>query len=442
MPSNINLFRKHNYNKVFVETGSYDGDGIKNAIFSGYKNIYSIELAEKYYYLCKNYFLYNENVHLSLGDSVKELPTILSQINEPTTFWLDAHYSGGDTDFANVLSPLMTEIDIIGSHPIKEHTILIDDMREWQVSYPAIRFGIEELKNKILSINPNYVFSLTDGHVANDILVAEIRKDKPINIIVFSRDRAMQLELFLRSFKECVKESGHYNIKVLYTCSTDAYKQGYDKLISMAYNVEFVNEGNFKLNTIYLIDPNKPHTVFFVDDDVFKEPIDFYDSQMDVFNGDESIACRSLRLSRYLEYCYTLQKPMRQPEYGNNNIFNWSTSSLDFGYPMSLDGHIFRTKEILPHLKDLVYSNPNTLESVMVGVRNKFGKNMVCYNKSPIFNIPINRVQTVNQNICGHIGAEELNTLFLNGKVIDLVPIMGILNKSCHQEVNLTYKDQ
>jgi len=287
MPSNINLFRRRNNNSIFIETGSCNGEGIRNALFSGYKEIYSIELAEHYYQYCKSYFKYNENVHLILGDSVKELPNILDGLKESATFWLDAHYSGGDTDFVGVLSPLMKELDIISQHPVKTHTIIIDDLREWKRDYPAIGFNTEDIKNRILEINPDYVFFQEDGFVSGDILVAEVKRPMPINIVVCSKDRAMQLELFLRSFGMFVKNRKCYVINVLYTYSNDRFKEGYDKLMNPDYpRIIFKKEVDFKKDLIELIDPTKEHTVFFMDDMVFKNVFDFYDRQMDIFNWD------------------------------------------------------------------------------------------------------------------------------------------------------------
>jgi hypothetical protein len=441
MPSNIQLFRRHNYNPIFIETGSYAGEGIKNAIFAGYKIIYSIELAEKHYNYCKSYFKYNDNVNLLHGDSLVELPNVLKKLNEPATFWLDAHYSGGDTDFTNNLTPLMKELGIIKSHFIKTHTIIIDDLREWSRDFPAIGFNVEDIKNKILEISPDYIFSFADGHIAGDILVAEIKKVKPINIVVFSKDRAMQLELFIRSFNVFVKNADQYVINILYAYSLDEFMQGYVKLCeTIPPNVIFHKETDFRSDLICLIGENYPHTVFFTDDDVFINNFDFYDKQMDAFEWDDSIICRSLRLNKSLTYCYSKQTPMKQPPFFGDNTFNWKGQDGDYGYPMSLDGHIFRTKEILSFLIKLDYTSPNTLESSMAKNTKGFPPKMICYDKSMIINNPINIVQNDWNNVHGKIDAEFLNERFLNGQVIELSNFIGINNTSCHQEIPLKFK--
>ncbi len=439
MPSNIQLFEKYNKNKVFIETGTYAGEGVRNAIFAGYKEIHSIELAEKWYYYCKGYFKYIPWVYTYLGDSIEQLPSILSKLTQPATIWLDAHYSGGDTAFKNVITPLLQEIDIIKSHHIKTHTIIIDDLREWRLDYPAIRFGTQEIKDKIMEINPSYVFSLHDGYVPQDVLVAEVELFKPINIVVFSKDRAMQLDLFIRSFKHYVVDPNRYVINVLYTYSNSDFSRGYDKLINRNYeNVKFIKETNFKANLLSLVNSEYPHTVFFVDDNVFKMPFHFYDRQMNVFNEDGSIICRSLRLHKHLSYCYPAQIPLKPPKFMDENIFDWRGQRGDYGYPMSLDGHIFRTGDILPYLQNLEYANPNLLESVLVGSHIAL-PNMICYDKSIVVNNAINKVQTVNNNVHGNISAESLNNRFLNDEYIKLEPFDGLDPSSCHTEFAITY---
>ena len=171
MTAQQNLFKKYP-NPVFVETGTYQGDGVQMALDAGFKTIYSIELIPEYYAYPVERFKGVENVHLILGDSHLVLDELLSKINEPITFWLDGHLGGGVCWLAKYDSPLVQELEAIGRHHIKTHTILIDDLRDWHIETRG--FDTEVLKRKILEINPDYVFTFEDGHVPNDILVAKI----------------------------------------------------------------------------------------------------------------------------------------------------------------------------------------------------------------------------------------------------------------------------
>jgi len=153
---------------------------------------------------------------------------------------------------------------------------------------------------------------------------------------------------------------------------------------------------------------------------------------METFEWDNSIICRSLRLNKNLTYCYPKQTPMKQPSFFGDNTFNWKEQDGDYGYPMSLDGHIFRTKDIFFYLTNMDYTSPNTLESTMANNTHGLPPKMICYDKSIIVNNPINQVQTAWDNVHGNIPAERLNIRYLAGFRIDLHPFDDINNVSCH----------
>ena len=166
---------QHYLKRVFIETGSFMGDGIQNALDAGFEEVYSIELSPNLFNHCVNRFRDNPHVHLYLGDSSKILATVLEELEEPVTFWLDGHCSTGNplTAKGDRNSPILEELAIIGNHSIKTHTILIDDVRY---------FGTPEFDNvesnmiikAVMKINSEYQISYEDGFIANDVLVAEI----------------------------------------------------------------------------------------------------------------------------------------------------------------------------------------------------------------------------------------------------------------------------
>jgi hypothetical protein len=170
---NTNIFTKYP-NQVFVETGSYIGDGISRAIQAGFKFIVSIELSAKYCNICRDRFREFKNVSIVNGDSFEILPEIIRNIDTPITFWLDGHHSCGDTALGKYWAPLIQELEAIKQHHIKTHTIIIDDMRCWETLNSNHGFCKADIINKLLEINKDYVFSYEDGEVANDILVAKV----------------------------------------------------------------------------------------------------------------------------------------------------------------------------------------------------------------------------------------------------------------------------
>ena len=171
MPANRELFKKYP-NLIFIETGSYYGDGIQQALDAGFKKIYSMESSTEFYKECVRRFDGIRKVRLILGESQNVLKKLLIRINKPVTFWLDAHNEVG--------SPLIEELRIIKQHHIKNHTLLIDDLRTWSIEQNG--FNTDILMTEILEINPGYVFTFEDGYIhgsdiigyEKDILVAKI----------------------------------------------------------------------------------------------------------------------------------------------------------------------------------------------------------------------------------------------------------------------------
>jgi len=164
MPLKKEVIQKY-MNNVFVESGSLVGGAIETALSVGFKKVLSVELAEKYYNICKNKFDNDPRVTLFFGDVELLLWDMIKDIKEPITFWLDGHESGGDTAKGIHGDPMTQELEIIKLHPIKTHTILIDDVR----GNPD-----PNLFKLLKDINNKYNFIMEDGYVVNDVLVAQI----------------------------------------------------------------------------------------------------------------------------------------------------------------------------------------------------------------------------------------------------------------------------
>jgi hypothetical protein len=166
-PSILSKYKK--FADVFIETGTYLGHTSKAAAQIGFKKIYTIEIAHNYYDLAKTNLLQFTQVECIFGDSQIELVKILDSLNETAVFWLDGHFSGGDTGSCIDAVPLYKELELIKTHHIKNHILLIDDIRllgnEWET------LSLNGIKDRCLNINKNYKFSFENGYVPNDILV-------------------------------------------------------------------------------------------------------------------------------------------------------------------------------------------------------------------------------------------------------------------------------
>ncbi len=175
MAMNFDL-RKY-INPVFIETGTYLGNGIEKALAVGFEEIYSIEISQKFHKKAVERFqkqIKQGRVNIILGDSSVCVPSILERLNSKATFWLDAHFSGGDTGKGEKDVALLEELDAISKHPIKEHTILIDDVRLFGTRSEQDWAGIklDQVLEKLRSINESYLISYENGVVEKDVLVA------------------------------------------------------------------------------------------------------------------------------------------------------------------------------------------------------------------------------------------------------------------------------
>lgn len=253
-----------------------------------------------------------------------------------------------------------------------------------------------------------------------------------INITIFSKDRACQLDLLLRSIKRFTNLPKN-KINIIYTSSNDNFEQGYIKLKKENTKFIFHKElGNFKHDVIEKIKIKNEYTMWLVDDDFFKETFNLNDS-LNILNN-EKVLCSSLRMHPGIRYCYTANIETPAPNISKNGLFGWEGLKGDWGYPMSVDGHIFRTKDILPLVKKINFSNPNTFEGNLAGT--KINKPLMhCFNKSKILNNPANKVQNVNNNRHGNITAKELNKKYLDGYKISMNNLIGIETPSPHFEI-------
>lgn len=163
-------------NNVFIETGTYQGDTSQCAFDNGFPKIITMELSIVFYKRCIERFENNPNIKVIFGNSKLDLTNVIKNIDSPITFWLDSHWSGV-TDIGcdpETTCPVLEELEQIKNHHIKNHTIMVDDIRLMDGKhFPVLR---SEIEDKIMSINSNYTIEYFDDFTsAEDILVAYIK---------------------------------------------------------------------------------------------------------------------------------------------------------------------------------------------------------------------------------------------------------------------------
>ncbi len=150
--------QKYGYN-ILVETGTYIGDMVE-AQKKRFKQIISIELGFDIFEKAQKRFRNDKNVIIIQGDSGKVLPEILKGINEPAIFWLDGHYSGGETAKGSKACPIYEELKAILNSKIN-HVILIDDANLFIGKEDWLK--IDRLIKYVKSRNEKYQVEIKDN---------------------------------------------------------------------------------------------------------------------------------------------------------------------------------------------------------------------------------------------------------------------------------------
>lgn len=124
---NFSLFET----QIFVESGTYFGETTEN-VKSMFEKIYTMELKEEFANAATLKFQNDKHITVIQGDSGENMIKICSEksiIDKPTFFWLDGHWSGGNTARGDKDVPLLEELKAINDFCNQWCIIAIDDAR-------------------------------------------------------------------------------------------------------------------------------------------------------------------------------------------------------------------------------------------------------------------------------------------------------------------------
>jgi hypothetical protein len=113
--------------RAAVETGTYRGDGT-SVLAELFSTVHTIELSPKWYEFSSQRLAGFKNVVCHQGDSAEVLERLVSSIRGPATFFLDAHFAGGETARGKDEVPLLRELEVLSRRRYAD-LILIDDLR-------------------------------------------------------------------------------------------------------------------------------------------------------------------------------------------------------------------------------------------------------------------------------------------------------------------------
>jgi len=265
-----------------------------------------------------------------------------------------------------------------------------------------------------------------------------------IQTIVFSKNRAAQLDQLLQSIARRAPDAFD-PINVLWTANSADYMRGYRLCIERHPNAAFNYEHSFAAQlTETLHKSQRDYVMFLCDDDLVTKPF-VPDPTPWFLLSTKQILTVSLRLGLNTTDCYPLNRPQQNPNFTfavrDARVWNWKSADGDWGYPGSLDGHVFRKGDLLSMLSNTDYTGPNRLEELLMHRCERQEMNMMaCYSESVITGCPLNLVNTTHSRN-RNAGQDPLvaNTTYLEGKRPMLYPIERNAVTAAHVELPLVF---
>lgn len=112
---------------IFVETGTCEGKTIFR-MERYFKELHTIEIKKQFYdAVCRKYK--GNKITFHLGDSTYELEKIVRNLSGNAVFFLDGHWSSGNTGRGEKDCPLYEELFSITNNFPHKAIIIIDDVR-------------------------------------------------------------------------------------------------------------------------------------------------------------------------------------------------------------------------------------------------------------------------------------------------------------------------
>jgi hypothetical protein len=176
-----------NGSTIFIETGTYQGDTTRWAS-NHFESVHTIERAESLYNLYNEELSQIKGVIPYLGDSRDLLPDILhTTANQKSVFWLDGHWSGGETAGEDDECPLLDELTCLSNR--SGDIVLIDDARlflcappvphnptHWPTISEIVSVLSKSHTDPFVQIVDDVIFIIPKEDILKDCLVAYAQK--------------------------------------------------------------------------------------------------------------------------------------------------------------------------------------------------------------------------------------------------------------------------
>jgi len=261
-----------------------------------------------------------------------------------------------------------------------------------------------------------------------------------IDVLIWSKDRACQLELCLRSTDLNFKADKC--VHVIYKASNPEFLEGYNILKRLYPNVVFVQESSFAEDTKQILNSMaSSHVLCLTDDDIFINPVEsseLADASYYMLVHPE-VHALSFRMNPEINYCYPAKKPMIIPNFISRDpylLWNWKEQPdphTCWGYPCAINGHLYDLNWFRSTISGLNFHNANTLECELNMCRRNEKPQLMSFTQTKIFNVQNNFVQGVYQTVhTPGCTVEDLNKKLLSGERITLTGILGMKTTMAH----------
>ena len=243
--------------------------------------------------------------------------------------------------------------------------------------------------------------------------------------IVFSFDRALQLDNYIRSFKKFCGYDLDIDFYVLYKNSSILHRTSYEKLKKSNKDIYFVEEKIFKRDINNILKNYKSNEIlsFGVDDIEFIRNFSLKEvyKSLNYFSKNKKKVIFSLRHGTNLKKSVqcnldTMKLPKNLSKGGKYIYWDFNSSEGDWGYPLAVDCHFYPIDYLKTFIKFAYFKSPNSLEASLQILKKEFNNSIgISYSKSICFNNPNNRVQNEFFNYSLNSNTDSLAKKYLEG---------------------------
>ena len=263
-----------------------------------------------------------------------------------------------------------------------------------------------------------------------------------LNIVIFSKDRACQLDSLLHSLRDNFHVS-YSGITVLYRATSAELITGYDVLKpkKILDKISWRPENKFMDDVRDIVGAcgDDSLIMFLVDDTIIFRPC-VLDQVFDAFTHEHLFI--SVRASK----AYPADTP---PEFMTDGEFlewKWNYSKrkwVTWNYPFSVDGNIYHARHMKKIIKKISFAAPNSFEGAMHTYRHAWWIKRIAralaLPDAVVFNNPLNRVQTEGETWHRDLTAEHINKKYVEGYCIDNSVFYNSRPDSTHCAVDVSF---